>query len=203
MGLSQPLDLRLLFLISYFLGALAKIVEPIALIPLAALLIMHTFLKADVKGVARALLVVAVTLLSLMLWLHLMPGFHNWKISQQFAYTEGSIPISFYLNWDKPFTGIFILAWSFPLLRTKEEVKKLFRIVLPFAIVTVIVLILLAVWLNIVRWDPKLPTYFWLFSIANLFLVAIPEEALIRGFVKPNFFAGLAVKEAWQIVDVC
>lgn len=176
------------FLISYFLGSLAKIVEPIALIPLAALLIIHTFLKADVKGTARALLVVAATLLSLALWLHLVPGFHKWKISQQFAYTEGSIPFTFSLNWDKPFTGIFILGWSFPLLRTKEEIKKLCRSALPFAIVSVIVLILLAVSLNLVRWDPKLPTYFWLFSIANLFLTVIPEEALIRGFVQSEFF---------------
>lgn len=176
------------FLISYYLGHLANIVQPIALIPLGSLLLFHILLKAGVKGHLRALLVAIATALSLAIWLHILPGFHNWKITSQFAYTEGAFPASFYLNWDKPFTGIFILAWSFPLIRTKEEIRKVAIVTIPYAIVAIMILILIAVWGNVIRWDPKLPAYFWLWSIVNLFLVVIPEEALMRGFVQKECF---------------
>lgn len=171
------------FLLSYFLGSFAKIVTPLALVPLLCLLVLHGILKGGIAGKTRAILVMLAGLLSIAMWIHIVPGFHNWKILSK-ATTE----YTFYLNWDKPFTGIFVLAWAFPLLRTKEELKRIFSLSLPYAIFSTILLILLSIWGGIVKWDPKIPHDFWLWAIVNLFLVVIPEEAFMRGFIQKEFF---------------
>lgn len=176
------------FLISFVLGLAANIVTTTALIPIGALFILHGFLKSGTSGITRAILVILATAISIVMWMHLMPGFHNLKITDQFVESAGAHPYSFYLNWDKPITGVFILAWAFPLLKTKEELKKMFFITLPYTIAAIVILMLLSIWGNVVKWDPKLPSLFWLWAINNLFLVAIPEEALMRGFVQKEFY---------------
>lgn len=176
------------FLISYFLASIAKIVTPFALIPLFCLALFHGILKGGIGGKTRALLVMATALLSICMWIHVVPGFHNWKVTDHFVSSKGALPYKFSLNWDKPFTGIFILAWAFPLLRTKEEMKRIFSLSVPYAIFSTILLILIALWGGIVNWEPKFPPDFWLWAIVNLFLVVIPEEALMRGFIQKEFY---------------
>ncbi|HSX12440.1 MAG TPA: CPBP family intramembrane glutamic endopeptidase [Rhabdochlamydiaceae bacterium] len=188
------------FILSFFLGLFANVVTPLALLPLGALFVMHGFLKAGVKGLLRALLVLLATVLSITLWMHLLPGFHNLKISDSFVQSPGAYPYSFYLNWDKPFTGIFILAWAFPLLKTKEEFKRIAFVTLPYTVCAILIILLFAIWGNVVKWDPKMPAYFWLWAIANLFLVVVPEEAVMRGFVQKEFFDWFGSKGIWANV---
>ncbi|HSX04531.1 MAG TPA: CPBP family intramembrane glutamic endopeptidase [Rhabdochlamydiaceae bacterium] len=182
------------FVISFFLGLAAKILTPIALLPLGGLFILHGFLKTGTRGIRRPIFVVLAAAISLAMWMHIMPGFHSLKISDHFVQSAGAYPYTFNLNWDKPMTGIFILAWAFPLITTREQLKKVLFVTLPYTIGAVLIILLLSVWLNVVKWDPKMPPYFWLWAIANLFLVSIPEEALIRGFIQKEFFSWFGEK---------
>lgn len=175
-------------IIAFALAYLAKIIEPIALAPIGGLLILHTFLKGDIKGLARFLLVILTIGISLGLAIHYFPGFNNPQILKGVKISKDAIPYSLYLNFDKPFIGIFILALGFPLVSDTKEFGRILKIATPLTLAGIIIMILLGLFSGLLQWDPKLPKIFWFFAIENLIFVCIIEEAFWRGFIQRELF---------------
>nr|NGX45752.1 hypothetical protein [Chlamydiota bacterium] len=168
----------------YFAG----IVAPIALAPIGALVVMHALLKSDLKGVMRLLLFLGAVAVSAGLMFHYFPGFKPWIIAKNQHLSPGAIPYTFGLSFDKPFIGLFVLAWGFPLIENVKGFEKMIKATLPLTLVGVLILASLAFFSGLVKWDPKWPALIWLFLPVNLFFVCIPEEAFMRGFIQKELF---------------
>jgi membrane protease YdiL (CAAX protease family) len=123
------------------------------------------------------------------LYLHLVPGFDNPRLVTEVALAPDSLPYTKYLNFDKGFAGLLLLAvYVAERRRTAGLVNSgLSRIAATFATrfaVTVAVVMVLTLAVGYVRFDPKLPSWWagWIWSM--VFLTALPEEALFRGVVQ-------------------
>jgi len=173
---------------AFVLGYFAKIITPIALAPIGALLFLHALIKGEIKGLARFILVASASAASFGLWFHLFPGFHNFQILDNVQISPGAYPISLYLDFDKPFIGIFVLALGFPLISNLREFGKVLKTAIPLTLGGILIILLLATYSGLMRWDPKFSSLFWVFIVENLIFVVIGEEAFLRGFIQNEFF---------------
>lgn len=171
-------------LIAYILAFQTCTVSSLSLVPICTLFICHFFLRNELSKGTRLLLFGIATVVSVALYAHLLPGFHNWSIFSKEQLSPDSYPYSLYLNFDKPFIGIFVLAFSLPLFSSREQWGKLLKVGLPLSVVAIGVMMIMTLSLGIVKWDPKIPTFFFVWAISNLLFVTIPEEAFFRGFVQ-------------------
>lgn len=162
----------------------AHFIQPLGFFFLALLMGLHAFFKKGAKGILRSVVILAITLLSLGLWAHYIPGFCNWKIAENLCLSPGAVPYNLWLNFDKPFTGIFVLAFGLPLIQSNLELKKVAKIALPITCIGIGLILYLALSLQIIRFDPKLPTLFFLWLFNNLILVSAVEEIFLRGFLQ-------------------
>lgn len=126
-------------------------------------------------------LFILLTLFSLALSAHLIPGFQNLKLIHQVKLSTDSLPYSLWLNWDKPLVAIGFLWFCYhpPKLLLKQWGKSL---IFHFAF-AVVVLMALSFLFGYIRWDPKLPsfTFIWVFKV--LLLTCFAEECLFRGLI--------------------
>jgi uncharacterized protein len=178
-----PLTLAL----SLILGLIAHQLDVFALIPL--ILLYFSLRYGETMQQPKRLSIIAkmiALILSVGLCMHLFPGFHNLKVLDHIYFSPDAIPFSLYLNIDKTVVGIFILGMSASLICSAEEWLKLFKQLIPKITIVLISVISLALLLKFVRFNPKLPLYFFIWSISNLFLVCMAEEALFRGFIQKN-----------------
>lgn len=174
--------------LAFSLAYMAKIITPIALAPIGALIVLHTILKGDNKGVAHFLLVLITIAISLGLAIHYFPGFNNIPILKNATISKGAYPYSLYLNFDKPFIGIFVLALGFPLINNWRDFWIVMKKALPLIIGGIVVMIVLAVYSGLIHWNPKLPQIFWFFLFQNLLFVCVIEGAFWRGFIQRELF---------------
>jgi membrane protease YdiL (CAAX protease family) len=172
------------FLLFVALGLLSKLLDPVALLPILALFALHGLLSQMPPGFFRFFVVLATISISIGLWVHLFPGFHSLPLSEPTALSPGAQPYGLFLHPDKPLIGFFVLAWGLPLIGSLSSFRYMLKFVLPLSIAGALLLALIALYTGMIAWAPKLPTLFWLFIPLNLLLVAIPEEAFMRGFVQ-------------------
>jgi membrane protease YdiL (CAAX protease family) len=178
--------------LSFFFG-FSSVIDPVALIPIFALLLMYLALT-KLTGKKRVLVVFLAAALSSALFFHLLPGFHNWKIAEHLCLGINAVPYNFWMTYDKPFGGFFILAFLLPLLQTNSDLKRVTKAAIPISILGILVILLLSLYWKVVQYDPKFPAISWLWPIVNLFFVVVPEEALFRGFIQEEIFKSLGGK---------
>lgn len=177
------------FLFISLLSALdAHVVSFISLLPLGLLAALFYSVRQEISGLGRLLLVGSAFLISSGMFFHFLPGFQNWNLACNVILSPGSLPYSLWINYDKAFIGLLILVCLLPTLQGKVEWKQTLRIALPMACASVGILLFLSVYFGIVVWDPKLPSFFFIWLPINLFFVVIPEEALLRGFIQKELF---------------
>lgn len=170
--------------ISFCLAHLANIANLWTLIPIVALFVSHLILRTD----KRDPLFLIAFIVSFGLIFHLFPGFHNWKISE-----------SLYFNFDKPFIGVFALAFGAPLLTSVKEWRRMLLVSLPLSILGIGIMAFIAICTKAVAWNPKIPVIFFPWVLNNLFLVCISEEAFFRGFVQKELTRRLQ-NRSWGVI---
>lgn len=137
-------------------------------------------------------------LAAIALFTHLIPGFNNVKVLDRAIVGPHSAPFTLYLNADKALIP-FILYAVFPTLFNRRRVaaQPLWQWLLLMAGVPA--LLLLAVGLKGLAIEPHFPPWLWTFILANLFFVALAEEALFRGYLQQRLarwfgdYAALAI----------
>jgi membrane protease YdiL (CAAX protease family) len=136
------------------------------------------------------------------LLLHVIPGFDNPRVLSNVVLGAGSEPYSKYLNFDKGVVGLFLLGLYAPDLPALDQgaahvVGFLWR----FVVLTAVVL-LLALALGYVRWDPKLPSWWPVWTWSMLFLTALPEEAIFRGLAQTAIWRRLGATRSATIIAI-
>lgn len=168
--------------IAYFLALYTHIATTISLFSIILLWICQYALKNTQTPSIRFLLFSTSIFLSISLFLHFSPGFTNWKIVSDLIISKHSYPLNLWLNFDKPFIGLFITAYLLPLIGSKRELWELIKKVLPVLALMVIGLVAASYYLEVVVFEPKLPSVFCIWALQNLLFVCIPEEVFFRGF---------------------
>jgi hypothetical protein len=138
------------------------------------------------SGVARIAAHAMMLTIAAALLLHVIPGFANPRVLTNVVLGPGSEPYSKYLNFDKGVAGLFLLGIYAPDLPERDEgLAHVGGFLWRFALATTGVLIL-ALALGYLRWDPKLPSWWPLWTWSMVFLTAFPEEAVFRGVVQTS-----------------
>ncbi|MBN2143021.1 MAG: CPBP family intramembrane metalloprotease [Candidatus Aureabacteria bacterium] len=171
--------------LSLLFGLLAGRIEFSGVIPIMMLGFLYFIVSQDrYSRFLRACASVSAIILSIAISAHLVPGFNRWQLLDQAVCSERGQPYSLYAHMDKPFVGLFILGFGFPLVTDKKEWGSLFRSLLPVFISGLLILISLACLSNYACWDVKLPAWFFIWMLKNLFFTCVSEEAFFRGFLQ-------------------
>ncbi len=174
--------------IAYLLALLANIADWITLVPILILLFCHYFLAKEISRGTRYLLFCTAVIISAALAFHFLPGFHNWELIKGMQVTPGAYPFDLWLNFDKPFMGIFVLAFALPLISTKARWLQMLKVGLPMSLAGILILMGVSLYSGKVQWDPKIPVIFFAWTVNNLIFVSIPEEAFFRGFFQREIY---------------
>ncbi len=175
-------------IIAYLLAFIAHIAHWITLIPVFILFFCHYFLKGDIQKSARFLFFGVALVVSFALAFHMLPGFNNWVIAADLHLSPGAYPYTLRFNFDKPFIGIFLLAFSLPLITSQTQLVKVLKLSVPLTVLGIAIMIGISLYFGLVKWDPKIPMITFLWLIDNLIFVTLPEEALFRGFIQRELY---------------
>lgn len=172
-----------LFAISYFIAIISGVAEIWTLLPITALA-GSIYLWSRQKGeMIRLFLFLLTILLSYPFISHLFKGFHNWNILRNVQISRDSAPFNLWINFDKPLPGFFLLALSIPLLN-RNGLKKIWKKTALLLLFTILFMTGISYAGGGIHWDPKIPPFALIWTINNLLLVSIPEEAFFRGFIQ-------------------
>ena len=190
-------------IIAILLAFESKILLPVAFIPIVILFLCQYCLTRDIYKPLRFILFGIVTLVSLALGFHFFPGFNNWNIISQIKLSPNAVPYSLFLNFDKPFMGIFVLALSIPLINSKAEWIKMLKITLPATLLGILLLTILSLKIGMICWDPKIPLILFPWIFSNLLFVSIPEEAFFRGFIQRELYLWFGKTPLSAVGSIC
>jgi membrane protease YdiL (CAAX protease family) len=130
------------------------------------------------------LLTLATIAFSLALMAHVVPGFSNTLVARDAVLTPGAVPYTLYMNFDKGQIGLFLLAFGPPLIASRSDWAAMLKTAVPGALALIVVLMVCALLIGQVRFEPKWPDFMptWLWS--NLLFTSAAEEALFRGVIQ-------------------
>lgn len=190
----KPFTSILSFATALVLGLLSHIIMPIGLIPIFSLALVLYYSQVTTTNLLRFFGYSLILLLSIGLASHLCPGFYNLKVIDHVYISKNAIPYTLYLNFDTAVVGILILGITHHLISKKQDWIQLFKkTIFPF-LGLIFIVMLLAISLGLVRFDPKLPSSLPIWFITNLLFVSVAEEAIFRGFLQKNITLLLSKK---------
>jgi membrane protease YdiL (CAAX protease family) len=127
----------------------------------------------------------ASVVLTLLLGMHLLPGFDNPLLVRDAVLSSHAAPYTLYFNFDKTIAGILLLSVGVNALpQPKQSPGSALRIAAPLMVANVLLVMLLSLAFGYVSWQPHWTSLFWLWAVANLFLTCFSEEAFFRGFIQ-------------------
>lgn len=156
----------------FALSVSARIIDGTVQLSGLALIVVLAVLWSTYVRKKNAFLYLLIIAVSYGFIFHLFPGF-----------TPTPITPHFQLSFDKSMLGLFPLALVVPLAKHIHDWQKVIK-GLVFGCIGIVLLALLAVSSAAIGWEYELPTFPLLRYAHNLILVAIPEEALFRGFIQ-------------------
>lgn len=126
-------------------------------------------------------LAITILISAVVLYQHLLPGFNNILIFDAIQVSKNGAPFTMYFNIDKTLTGLILLFFVIP---QENSLKLAFKKAWYLVIIAIFLLIGLALLFNFIKIDFKLYNYFIIWGLNNLFIVAMAEEVLFRGFLQ-------------------
>ena len=137
------------------------------------------------KGALNVAYGVLIFILSAILLLHAVPGFHNPIVIDSVAVSSNAPLYSQYLNFDKAIVGFFLLIY---VISTPPKISyHSYLAIIIGCSFSYGVAILLATTSGLVDYDIKFPDYILGWILINLFVTTYAEEAFFRGFVLRPF----------------
>ncbi|MDR7945370.1 CPBP family intramembrane glutamic endopeptidase [Achromobacter aegrifaciens] len=149
-----------------------------------ALLILSAVLVRPASGaLARTAGHALFIALAALLFLHLLPGFHNPQVIAPAPLSPDAVPFGMYLNLDKPLVAFWVVLALTPPMAGLTPRATLSSAFLACA-GAVAICLGCALALGVVGWAPKWPQSGWIWLINNALLVTLAEEALFRGYLQ-------------------
>lgn len=173
-----------LFALAVATGLATDVLQPIALVSLAALVLAAWAGGQAIQPAARATGLAAAGVLALALAVHLLPGFDNPVVVREMRISADAAPYTLYLNFDKGAAGLLLLALLSRRADTAAHGLESIRIALRAGTVTATVTLAMAVAAGLVRFDPKLAPFIGTFLLTNLMFTCVAEEAFFRGLLQ-------------------
>ena len=136
------------------------------------------------SNLVNAVLLPVTSLFSLALMAHIVPGFFNTLIVRDAVLSPGAVPYTLFMNFDKGQIGLFLLAFGPPLIASRADWTTMLKIALPAALALTVVLMIVALLIGQIRFDPKAPDFLPIWLWSNLLFTAAAEEALFRGVIQ-------------------
>ena len=141
------------------------------------------------RAIIRAILSTVFITFSLALALHWVPGFNNLPIVIDERITSDAIAFTFYANFDKAMAGVFLCAYFYSNKKAlKADSNKVSRLNVKqpifIIIATVLASLTVALILELVSFNPKVPDFWLAFIAINLLFTCVAEEALFRGLLQ-------------------
>ena len=136
------------------------------------------------SGPVNTLLALATIVFSLAIMAHVVPGFSNTLIVRDAVLSPGAVPYTLYMNFDKGQIGLFLLAFGPPLITRRTNWAAMLKVTLPAALALIVTLMVCALLIGQVRFEPKGPAFLAIWLWSNLFFTAAAEEALFRGVIQ-------------------
>ncbi len=177
------------FSISILLGLSAGSIDYIALLSIAIIGgLTYFFYQKKLSPIARVFLFISIFAVTILIFLHKMPGFSNWQVYPEIKLSEKSASFPFWLNFDKPLIAFFLLLFAYSPLTKLAEYKDIIKKSFPFLLGLIVVLFVFGTALQYVVFDPKLPSFdvTFLWAIKMLFFTALVEEFFFRFFIQNN-----------------
>ncbi|MDH1178923.1 CPBP family intramembrane metalloprotease [Achromobacter mucicolens] len=159
------------------------VVDPVALAGPALLLAAAALVRAGAGPASRAAGHALFVAVAVLLFAHLLPGFHNLRVIAPAPLTPDAVPCGMYLNMDKPLVGFWVVLVLAPPMAAAHARLTLQAALLACAS-AVTACLGLALALGVVGWAPKWPASGWIWLLNNALLVTLAEEALFRGYVQ-------------------
>jgi len=145
---------------------------------------LHTAIKGILFIVLAAMLYGVI--------FHIVPGFHNLLLFNQIKLSALSKPYSMYLNFDKAITALILYNMSVLHKFERSLTNKDMQQTLLFLVVCIIVILGPAFGINYVKFDPKLHSSIFLWSVNNLFFVCMADAIIFNGFLQNVFKRSMA-----------
>ena len=186
----------LLLAVALGLAIFQQVLMPMAIIALTAIGCVAAY-SATRKGPSAFSLPGEILLVfsAFALMLHMIPGFNNPMIVSAVHVGPQSAPFSFYYNFDKALVPFILVACLPTLLKrpARPPANGLWWLVL---LMSMPLLLLIATFAGGLRVEPHFPAWLGAFMLANLFFVALAEEALFRGYIQQRLSQQLGDKRA-------
>jgi membrane protease YdiL (CAAX protease family) len=190
------------FLATLIVGVTIHRITPIGLCVIGILAAVMVVLRVKNLPIAYSLpLHLLLCVLFIGLSMHLIPGFHNWRIWDKLQLSDSSMPYAMYLNIEKPVYIFFFLFLNKHRSVLTYNWRKIFKWgLLSFALVLPL-LFLGSKMLGFTAWDPKLPSYpimgVWITYM--LLDVTLGEEIFFRGYLQKQItmLLGRSSAAAW------
>ncbi|MCC3262149.1 hypothetical protein LLE87_28685, partial [Paenibacillus polymyxa] len=85
------------------------VVDPVALAGPALLIVAAALVRAGAGPASRAAGHALFVVVAVLLFAHLLPGFHNLRVIAPAPLTPDAVPFGMYLNMDKPLVGFWVV----------------------------------------------------------------------------------------------
>ncbi|MGY6269265.1 CPBP family intramembrane glutamic endopeptidase [Achromobacter denitrificans] len=158
-------------------------IDPVAFAWLALLAVAAALVRTPSGPAPRAAGHALFLALAAMLFMHLLPGFHNLRVIEPAPLSPDAVPFGMYLNLDKPLVAFWVVLALAPPMAGRDARATLAAALAACAAATAVCLGL-ALAMGVVGWAPKWPAAGAIWLANNALLVTLAEEALFRGYVQ-------------------
>jgi len=178
----------LILMFTAAIGIFSDVLDWRAIVFLSSMGIIAFVYYRSTNKILLMVLEIVLLLASVGLMLHMIPGFHNLIVLDSVRVGQESAPFTMYYNFDKALVP-FLLCVSLKTLFTTEAriyAKSWYWFMLVLAVP---LLLIVAVALGGLKFEPHQPEWLLKFVLANVFFVSLAEEALFRGYLQQRLSA--------------
>ena len=168
------------------IGLVAGVIHPLALLIVPILAGSLYVIKGDFNAFLKMCAHLGFAALCFLLLFRQIPGIVNFKVFDAIYVGQHCTPFTMYLNIDNGIIAFLLMSMVVPVARTRVEFRQVFVSAGIYGSLCVACLMLAALALGHVTFNPKFPQQTCVFLLNNLLLVCVAEEAFFRGYIQKS-----------------
>lgn len=141
------------------------------------------FFRCDVSNWAKTVLWLIIFCLSTFMMQGIFLGFKDWKILINETISADAAPYTLNLDIAAAFTGLGLLLFGFKNISSKRVFIDALTKSAPAMILCLVIIMLSALTVGIVQFEPKVPNFLLTWMLINLFVYSVSQEMVFRYFL--------------------